>query len=93
LADVLGGIISSTATTVTYSKRAAKQELAENAAALVILLASTVSRGLVLVEIGVVAPGFLRTALAPLSIVYLALLYAVNSSSPGVLAARKVGES
>jgi uncharacterized membrane protein (DUF4010 family) len=47
LAGVLGGIISSTATTVTYSKRAAKQELADNAAALVILLASTVSCGLV----------------------------------------------
>jgi uncharacterized membrane protein (DUF4010 family) len=69
LAGVLGGIISSTATTVSYSKRAAKQELDDNAAALVILLASTVSCVLVLVEIGVVAPGFLRIALVPLSIV------------------------
>jgi len=74
LAGVLGGIISSTATTVSYSKRAAKQELAENAAARVILLASAVSCALVLIEIGVVAPGFLRTALAPVSIVIVTLV-------------------
>lgn len=69
LAGLLGGVISSTATSISYSKRAAKQEVAETPAAIVILLASTASCALVLVEIGVVAPGFLRTAMAPLSIV------------------------
>lgn len=69
LAGILGGIISSTVTTVNYSKRVAKQELADISAAVVILIASTVSCTLVLVEISVVAPGFLRTAIAPLSIV------------------------
>jgi uncharacterized membrane protein (DUF4010 family) len=69
LAGVLGGIISSTATTVSYSKRAAKKELSDTPAAIVILLASTVSCVLVLVEIAVVSPEFLRTALAPLGIV------------------------
>ena len=73
LAGLLGGIISSTATTISYSKRSAKQELADNAAALVILLASTVSCVLVLVEIGAVAPGFLRTAVLPLSLVVVTL--------------------
>jgi uncharacterized membrane protein (DUF4010 family) len=73
LAGVLGGIISSTATTVSYSKRAAKQELGDKPASIVILLASTVSCALVLVEIGVVAPGFLRAAMAPLSIVVASL--------------------
>ena len=68
LAGLLGGIISSTATTVSYSKRAAKQELADAPAAIVILLASTVSCALVLIEIGIVAPGFLRTAFAPILI-------------------------
>jgi uncharacterized membrane protein (DUF4010 family) len=68
LAGLLGGIISSTATTVSYSKRATKHELADAPAAIVILLASTVSCALVLVEIAVVAPGFLRSALAPLLI-------------------------
>ena len=43
LAGALGGIISSTATTVSYSKRAAKKELADTPTAIVILLASTVS--------------------------------------------------
>jgi uncharacterized membrane protein (DUF4010 family) len=69
LAGVLGGIISSTLTTVSYSKRAAKQELADSSAAVVILIASTASCTLALVEVGVVAPEFLRTAIAPLSIV------------------------
>jgi uncharacterized membrane protein (DUF4010 family) len=69
LAGVLGGIISSTATTVSYSRRAAKQELADTPAAIVILLASTASCALVLVEIGVVAPGFLRIAWVPLGTV------------------------
>lgn len=69
LAGILGGIISSTVTTVNYSKRAAKQELPDISAAVVILIASTVSCTLVLVEISVVAPGFLRTAIVPLSIV------------------------
>ncbi len=69
LAGLLGGIISSTATTISYSKRAAKQELPDNQIAIVILLASTVSCALVLVEIAVVAPEFLRTAIVPLVIV------------------------
>lgn len=68
LAGLLGGIISSTATTVSYSRRTAKHELADAPAAIVILLASSISCALVLVEIAVVAPGFLRTALAPLFI-------------------------
>jgi uncharacterized membrane protein (DUF4010 family) len=69
LAGLLGGIISSTATTISYSRRAAKQELSDAPVAVVILLASTVSCALVLVEIGIVSPAFLRAAIAPLSIV------------------------
>jgi uncharacterized membrane protein (DUF4010 family) len=66
LAGILGGIISSTATTGSYSKRTATKQLTENAAAIVILLASTISCSLALLEIGVVAPGFLRAAAVPL---------------------------
>ena len=73
LAGLLGGIISSTATTISYSKRAAKQELPDNQIAIVILLASTVSCALVLVEIAVVAPEFLRAAITPLVIVVMTL--------------------
>ncbi len=66
-AGVLGGIVSSTATTVSYAKRAARDEAAARAAATVILLASTVSCVLVLVEIGIIAPRFLVSAIAPLA--------------------------
>lgn len=69
LAGLLGGMISSTATTISYSKRAAKQELPDNQIAIVILLASTVSCALVLVEIAIVAPEFLRAAITPLVLV------------------------
>jgi uncharacterized membrane protein (DUF4010 family) len=58
MAGVLGGIISSTATTVSYSKRAANSESGDRGAGIVILLSSAVSCALALVEIAVVAPGF-----------------------------------
>ena len=67
-AGVLGGIVSSTATTVSYAKRAASDEAASRPAAIVILLASTVSCALALVEIGIIAPRFLVSAIAPLAI-------------------------
>jgi uncharacterized membrane protein (DUF4010 family) len=73
LAGVLGGIISSTATTISFSKRVAKQELAETPAAIVILLASTASSVLAVTEIAIVAPEFLRSALPPLSIMVITL--------------------
>jgi uncharacterized membrane protein (DUF4010 family) len=66
LAGILGGIVSSTATTVSYAKRAAKHEISENSSAIVILLASFASLALVLVEIGVVAPAFLRASIVPI---------------------------
>jgi uncharacterized membrane protein (DUF4010 family) len=73
LAGLLGGTISSTATTVSYSKRAAKHEVDVTPSAIVILLASTVSCALAIVEIAIVAPGFLLTAFLPLSIVVMTL--------------------
>lgn len=66
-AGVLGGIVSSTATTVGYARRAARDVTTERPAAIVILLASTVSSALALVEIGIVAPRFLPSAFAPLA--------------------------
>lgn len=68
LAGILGGAISSTATTVTYSRRASSDARQERAAALVILLASAVVYVRLLIEIGVVAPRFLPRAAVPLGI-------------------------
>jgi uncharacterized membrane protein (DUF4010 family) len=69
LAGLLGGIISSTATTVSYSKRTAKAEVGDQEAAIVILFSSVVSCALVLVEVAIVAPVFFHVAVLPVSIV------------------------
>lgn len=67
LGGVLGGVISSTATTVSYSRRAGGDLLHLRTAAIVILIASTVVYARVLTEIAVVAPDFLRTAAFPVA--------------------------
>jgi uncharacterized membrane protein (DUF4010 family) len=63
-AGFLGGLISSTATTVSYARRSVAEPARSTGAALVILVASTVVFGRVLAELGVVAPG-LFTRVAP----------------------------
>lgn len=68
LGGLLGGIISSTAATVSYSRRAAGDRAAVPPAVLVIVIASGVVYGRVLAEIAVVAPGFFPTALAPIGV-------------------------
>jgi uncharacterized membrane protein (DUF4010 family) len=67
LAGILGGLISSTATTVSYSRRAKKEPGTASTAAVVILAASSVLFARLLLIIGVVDPAFLKTAAAPLS--------------------------
>ena len=68
LGGVLGGLISSTATTVSYSKLAALSPGASAASAIVIAIASTVVYARVLVEIAAVAPGMVRAAAGPMGI-------------------------
>ncbi|HSM09087.1 MAG TPA: MgtC/SapB family protein [Gemmatimonadota bacterium] len=65
-AGLLGGMISSTATTVSYARRSASAPQRSAAAALVIVLASSVVFVRVLVEIAVVAPGVLAVTAGPL---------------------------
>ena len=66
-AGVLGGLISSTATTVSYARRSASNPDRSAAAALVVTLASAIVFVRVLVEIAVVAPGVLDVTIGPLS--------------------------
>lgn len=66
---MLGGLISSTATTVGYARRTAQAPEASAMAALVIMVASTIVFGRVLVLIGAAAPGFLPHAAIPIGIV------------------------
>jgi len=63
---LLGGLISSTATTVSWARRTREHPEASRAAGLVILIASTVVYGRVLAEIAAVAPPFLRAAAPPI---------------------------
>lgn len=65
---VLGGLISSTATTVSFAGRSRAGEVAAPVAAAVILLASTVVYGRIVVEILAVAPTLLWSLLAPMTV-------------------------
>lgn len=74
LGGIMGGIISSTATTASYARRTRSDEASVPASALVVLIASTVLYGRVLVEIQVVAPGFLWEAAPRVAAMLLASL-------------------
>ena len=73
LAGVVGGLVSSTATTISYAGMSKKQRDLAPVAALVILVASTVVYGRVLLELAVVAPGLVENMLWP-AIVFSAVL-------------------
>ena len=68
LGGVLGGAISSTATTISYARGAHDGAGAARAAAVVIMIASTVSCLRVLAAVAVVAPKFLLTVAAPVGV-------------------------
>jgi uncharacterized membrane protein (DUF4010 family) len=90
VAGILGGLISSTATSVSYARRSAEQPDRSPAAAVVVTVASMVVFARVLVEIAVVAPGiFLRTAppLAALGGLMLVLALVLLARAPGDRAA------
>lgn len=65
LAGVLGGLVSSTATTLSYARRTQSSETAALPAALVITVASATVYLRLLTEVAVIAPGFLLTVAAP----------------------------
>lgn len=68
LGAVLGGMISSTATTVSFSRLSKTSGETAGLAAFAILMASTIVFVRVLIEIGAVAPGFLPVAARPLGV-------------------------
>jgi uncharacterized membrane protein (DUF4010 family) len=67
LGGVVGGLVSSTATTVSFARRAAATPATAALAALVIMIASGVVYARVMTEVAVVAPAHLRTMLPPLA--------------------------
>src|SRR5262245_6571773 len=75
----LGGLISSTATTVSYARRTRSDPVGSRAAAIVIIAASTVAFGRILLEIALVAPSFFPKAF-PQIFALLLLMTLVGSS-------------
>ena len=71
LGGVLGGAISSTATTMSYSRQARSNGDFVRTSAIVIMIASTVVYIRVLIEIAAVAPTFLRVTVIPVLILML----------------------
>ena len=68
LAGVLGGLVSSTATTASYARTPEEDSVRTRAAAPVVLLATSVVYLRVIIEIGAVSPALLTTAAAPIGI-------------------------
>ncbi len=66
LAGVLGGLISSTATTVSYANQSRRGMGSAGVAATIVIVASTVALGRVLFEVALVHPPFLAVAGPPL---------------------------
>jgi uncharacterized membrane protein (DUF4010 family) len=66
ISGLLGGVISSTATTVTFSRLSQKQSHAR-AATLIILIASTMVFGRVLIEVALVTPSLVPRIWMPLA--------------------------
>ena len=66
IGGVLGGLISSTATTVSYARRSRAVANSEDIAAFVILVASTILYGRVLVILAAIVPDALRVVTPPL---------------------------
>jgi uncharacterized membrane protein (DUF4010 family) len=80
LGGALGGLISSTAATVSYARRTRGAAEAVDGAAIMIVIASTIVFVRVLFEVAVVAPEVLTAVAAPLGVV-LALLGAIAAAS------------
>jgi uncharacterized membrane protein (DUF4010 family) len=72
LAGLLGGLVSSTATTVAYARRAAASSNTARLAALVIMIASTTVFLRLIVEIGTVAPATFPQMAPPLGVMLVA---------------------
>jgi len=71
LSGILGGAVSSTATTVSYARQAATSVTTPGLAALVIAIASCFVYVRVLIEVAVAAPDFFLSALTPILVMFL----------------------
>ncbi len=68
LGGILGGVISSTATTVSYAGRTARDPASSRLASIVIMIASTVVFARVMIEIAIVQVSFLSMVWPPFAV-------------------------
>ncbi|MGV3503082.1 MAG: MgtC/SapB family protein [Adhaeribacter sp.] len=78
LGGILGGMISSTATTVSYARRSKQSPGASMVAAVVILIASAIAFVRILVAMAVVAPNKIRELAPPLGAMLLLMLLLIG---------------
>ena len=85
---ILGGLISSTATTVSYARKTANSKDIGKLAAFVITVASTIALARVMVEIGVVVPEKIPQLIVPLVVEFIfmvalcvVLFYRINKDN------------
>ena len=76
LAGVLGGAISSTATTMSYARLTRTTPSQTRAAVVIVWIASGVVFARILIEISAVAPGFLSAAAGPVALMLLLFIVA-----------------
>jgi uncharacterized membrane protein (DUF4010 family) len=74
LAGLIGGLVSSTATTISYAGLSKRDRNLGPVAALVILVASAVVYGRVLLELAIVAPDIVNTMIGPATVFAVVLL-------------------
>ncbi|MFD2514463.1 MgtC/SapB family protein [Pontibacter locisalis] len=74
LGGILGGLISSTATTVSYARRTKNADSSTSLAALVIFIASVVSVVRIIIEVSVVATETVPVVVPPLAALFLLML-------------------
>lgn len=75
LGGVIGGLVSSTATTISYARRVSQGDVSSGLAATVIAMASAVVFGRLMIEVSVVAPGWARQALPPLGLLLAVMIF------------------
>ncbi len=78
LAGFLGGVVSSTATTMSYARLTRTSEDSSRAAVVIVWIASGVVFVRVLLEIGAVAPAFLPAAAGPMAVML--IVFAIGAA-------------
>jgi uncharacterized membrane protein (DUF4010 family) len=86
LGGVLGGLISSTATTASHARRAGEEPGFARIAAAVVMVASTMVFARIFVEVGAVAPALVPRIAGPLAIV---AVFNVGLSAIGIARVRR----